>query len=130
MIYKQYKPLVLRHNLKPLEEKYQIKITRNVTVMFLHVNGIESRVKNVANAICLFVMTMEKNPNHYCKDKLLNSSQCNLKSYNPSSRRSSQYKICIKKVKFPEILLHLQPIPDRDVKKTIWALSAEKTSWN
>ena len=28
--------------------------------MFVHVNGIESQVKNVANAICLFVMTMQK----------------------------------------------------------------------
>ena len=28
--------------------------------MFVHVNGIESRVKNVANAIYLFVMTMQK----------------------------------------------------------------------
>ena len=28
--------------------------------MFLHVKGIESPVKNVANAIYLFVMTMQK----------------------------------------------------------------------
>ena len=53
-------PLVQRHNLKPLEEKYQMKITRKVTAMFVHVNGIKSRAKNVANAIYSFVMTMQK----------------------------------------------------------------------
>ena len=42
------------------EEKYQMKITRKVTAMFVHVNGIESRIKNVANAIYLFVMTTQK----------------------------------------------------------------------
>ena len=33
---------------------------RKVTAMFVHVNGIEIRVKNAANAIYLFVMTMQK----------------------------------------------------------------------
>ena len=42
------------------EAKYQMKITRKVTAMFVHVNGIESRIKNVANAIYLFVMTTQK----------------------------------------------------------------------
>ena len=37
-----------------------MKVTRKVAVMFLHVNGIERRVKNVANEIYLFVMTIEK----------------------------------------------------------------------
>ena len=60
MVYKQYKPLVYGHNLKPLEEKYQKKIKRKVATMFVHVNGIEIRVKNVANVIYLFVMSMQK----------------------------------------------------------------------
>ena len=46
---KQYKPLVQRHNLKPLEEKCQMKITRKVAAMFVHIKGIY-----------LFVMTMQK----------------------------------------------------------------------
>ena len=43
-----------------MEEKHQTKITRKVAAMFVHVNDFESRVKNVANAIYLFVMTMQK----------------------------------------------------------------------
>ena len=49
-----------RYNLKPLEEKYQMKITWKVAAMFVHVNRIERGIKNVANAIYLFVMTMQK----------------------------------------------------------------------
>ena len=60
LLHKQYKPLVQRHNLKLLEEKSQMKITKNVAVMFLQVNRIKGRVKNVANAIYLFVLTMKK----------------------------------------------------------------------
>ena len=37
-----------------------MKITRKVAAKFSHVKGIESPVKNVANAIYLFVMTMQK----------------------------------------------------------------------
>ena len=37
-----------------------MEITRKIASMFVHVNGIESRVKNVENAIYLFVMTMQK----------------------------------------------------------------------
>ena len=35
-------------------------ITRKAAAMFVNVNEIESRVKNFANAIYLFVMIMQK----------------------------------------------------------------------
>ena len=38
----------------------KMKITKNVTVMFVQVNGIKGRIKNVANAIYLFVLTIKK----------------------------------------------------------------------
>ena len=37
-----------------------MKITRRIAAMFVHVNEIENRVKNILNAIYLFILTIQK----------------------------------------------------------------------